>query len=122
MRRDRPTPGERLERDAVQLTLYIAEPHVAGRRSRVDELMRAAVLAGMEGGTVVVAYQGFGRRHEHEPTILHRPDETPLTVIFIDAAERIASFMTVVDRILPDAIAVSEPVRAIRYRRPRPPG
>lgn len=118
MSRDGPAPSERVERDVVQLTLYIAEPHVAGRRSKVDELMRAAALAGMEGGTVVVAYQGFGRRHEHEPTILHRADETPLTVMFVDVAKRIEEFLSVVDRILPDAVAITEPVRSIRYRRP----
>ncbi len=48
----------------------------------------------------------------------HRPDETPLTVIFVDQPQRIEGFLTVVDEILPDAVAVTEQVRSIRYIRP----
>jgi uncharacterized protein len=118
MSRDRPPPRQRIERQAVQLTLYIAEPHLGGRRSKVDELLRAAVTAGMSGGTVLAAHQGFGRRHEHEPTMWHRPDETPLTVIFVDQPRRIDAFLPIVDEILPDAVAISEHVRSIRYIRP----
>lgn len=118
MSRDKPQPSQRIERKAVQLTQYIAEPHVGDRRSKVDELLRAAVTAGMSGGTVLAAYQGFGRRHEHEPTIWHRPDETPLTVIFVDRAERIEAFLVVVDEVLPDSVAITEQVRSIRYIRP----
>lgn len=109
---------------AVQLTLYVAEPHIGDRRSQVDQLMRAAAQAGVPGGTVLAAHEGFGRRHVHEPTFWHRADETPLTVVFVDTADGIARVLALVDEILPDAVAFSEPVRAIRYARhpgePRP--
>lgn len=118
MSRDSPKPSQPIERQAVQLTLYIAEPHVGGRRSKVDELLRAAVTAGMSGATVLAAHQGFGRRHDHEPTMWHRPDETPLTVILVDQHQRIDAFLAIVDEILPDAVATTERVRSIRYIRP----
>lgn len=118
MSHEQPKTSQRFERLSVQLTVYVAEPHVGDRRSRVAELMRAAVAAGMSGGTVLSAYQGFGRRHEHEPTIWHRPDQTPLTVIFVDTPERIDAMLVVLDRILPDAVAVTEQVRSVRYIRP----
>jgi PII-like signaling protein len=120
MNRDRQEPSQRIERQAVQLTLYVAEPHVGDRRSKIDELLRAAVRTGMSGGTVLVAFQGFGRRHEHEPTMWHRSDETPLTVVFVDQAQRIDAFLPIVDEILPDVVAVTEQVRSITYLRPYP--
>jgi PII-like signaling protein len=107
----------RVERDAVQLTLYVAEPHVGDRRSRVDQLMRRAAQMPASGGTVLAAYEGFGRRHLHEPTAWHRADETPLTVVFVDTADRIEAILRLVDEIIPDSVAVTEVVRSIQYVR-----
>jgi PII-like signaling protein len=103
---------------AVQLTLYVAEPHVRGRQSAVDELIHRAAAAGVAGGTVLAAYQGFGRRHNDEPTFWHRPQQTPLTVIFTDTAERVEQLLTLVDELLPDAVAVTKQVRSVHYPRP----
>lgn len=106
-----------MDRPAVQLTLYVAEPHVHDRRGKVTELLRRAATSGVEGATVLSAYEGFGRRHSHEPTFWHAADETPLTVIFVDSAERIDAVLTLVDEVLPDAVAITEPVQAVRYSR-----
>lgn len=113
-------PGGKEERAAVQLTLYVAEPHVNDRRCAVNELVRRAARAGLAGGTVLAACEGFGRRHSHEPTFWHAADETPLTVFFVDSAQHIDALLQLVDEVLPDAVAVRKPVRAISYRR-RPP-
>lgn len=110
MRIDRP--------DSVQLTLYVAEPHVGDRRAKVDQLLHRAAELGMSGGTALQAFRGFGRRHSHEGTIWHRSEETPLTVFFVDRSDRIDGFLLEVDEILPDVVAVTEKVRAIRYIRP----
>jgi PII-like signaling protein len=107
----------RVERPAIQLTLYVAEPHLHDRRCQVDELLRRAAETGASGATVLAAYEGFGRRHSHEPTFWHRVDETPLTVIFVDTPDRIETLLHVVDEVLPDVVAVTERVRAVRYIR-----
>lgn len=101
-----------VERHALQLTLYVAEPHAADRRSKVDQLMYAAAEGGAAGGTVLAAYEGFGRRHRHEPTFWRRADETPLTVVFVDSPTQIERILALVDAILPDAVAVIERIRA----------
>jgi PII-like signaling protein len=108
----------RVERERVQLTVYVAEPHLLDRRSKVDELMSRAATSGLSGGTVLHAYQGFGRRHSHEATFWHAADETPLTVIFVDTAGRIEQLLALLDEILPGAVAVAERVTAVRYIRP----
>jgi PII-like signaling protein len=108
----------RVERPRVQLTLYIAEPHLHDRRSKLDQLVRRAAAAGLSGSTVLQACQGFGRRHSHEASMWKSPDETPLTVIFVDSDERIDAVLALLDEILPDAVAVAERVRAVRYIRP----
>jgi PII-like signaling protein len=108
----------RVERDRVQLRVYVAEPHLHDRRSKVDQLMRRAAAAGASGGTVLQACRGFGRRHSHEMTIWHAPDETPLELVFVDDEERIERVLVLVDELLPDAFAITERVRAVRYIRP----
>lgn len=108
---------KRVEREAVRLTLYVAEPHLHDRRCRVDELLRRAAAAGASGATVLAAYEGFGRRHSHEPTLWHKADETPLTVIFVDTAERIERLLQVTEEVLPDVVAVTEQIREVRYIR-----
>ena len=107
----------RVDRRAVQLTIYVAEPHLHDRRCKVDELLRRAAAAGVSGGTVLAAFQGFGRRHLHEPTTWHRADETPLTVIFVDTEPRIRGIVELLEEVLPDAVAVTEEIREIRYIR-----
>ena len=108
----------RVERDSVQLTVYVAEPHLHDRRGKVDELLRRAAEAGASGATVLAAYQGFGRRHSHEPTLWHKADETPLTVVFVDTPERIEHVLALLDEVLPDAVAITEQIRSVRYIRP----
>ena len=108
----------RVERDSVQLTVYVAEPHLHDRRGKVDELLRRAAGAGGSGATVLAAYQGFGRRHSHEPTLWHTVDETPLTVVFVDTPERIQGVLALLDEVLPDAVAITEQIRSVRYIRP----
>jgi PII-like signaling protein len=94
----------------------VAEPHVAERRSKVDQLLRRATRE-MAGATVLAAHQGFGRRHSHEPTMWHRVDEVPLTVIIVDEPDRVREFLTrAVREVLPDVVAVISSVRVIRYR------
>lgn len=117
---DKPVRHVRVAQPCVQLTVYVAEPHVGNRRSKVDELLRRFADAGIAGATVLAAYQGFGRRHSHESTLWHKADETPLTLIAVDTPESIATALALLDEILPDAVAITERVRAIRYRRPKP--
>ena len=108
----------RVERPRMQLNVYVAEPHLHDRRSRVDQVMQRAAQAGASGGTVLQACRGFGRRHSHEGTIWHAADETPLTLMFVDDEERIERVLELVDELLPDACAIIERGRAIRYIRP----
>ena len=108
----------RVERNSVQLTVYVAEPHLHDRRGKVDELLRRTAAAGASGATVLAAYQGFGRRHSHDPTFWHKVDETPLTVIFVDTPERIEHVLAVLDELLPDVVAITEQIQSVRYIRP----
>lgn len=110
--------NRRVDRAAVQLTVYLAEPHLGRRRSKADELFRRAAAAGVSGGTTLAAFEGFGRNHSHEPTFWQRSDETPLTLVFVDTPDRIDVLLELVDEVLPDAVAVTQRVRAIKYVRP----
>ena len=111
------SPPGTVGRDAVELTVYVAEPHVKDRHSKVDQLFRAAALSGASRGTVLSAYEGFGRRHLHEPTFWHHPDETPLMVVFVDTRARVEQILALVGEILPDSVAIIEPVYATQFVR-----
>ncbi len=114
---NQPEKRVRVESDNVHLTLYVAEPHVGNRKSKVDQVLREAVKIGAAGGTVLAAYQGFGRRVAHEPTLWHRADETPLMVIFVDTEERITKLLAIIEAVLPDTIAFRQNVHSVQYRR-----
>jgi hypothetical protein len=53
----------------------------------------------------------------HEPTLGRKGDETPLTVIFVDTADRIERLLQVIEEVLPDVVAVTEQIREVRYIR-----
>lgn len=101
----------------MQLTVYVAQPHVGDRRAKVHDLIKRASEIGAAGGVVLRAHEGFGRHTLHEPTFWHRADETPLLVIFVDSEERIARLMPEIDVIFPHAVAVTRRVQTIRYAR-----
>lgn len=101
--------------DLVQLSVHVAEPHVGGRLSMVHELLRRAQGKGSSGGTVLAACGGFGRRHVHQPSVWHPAAERPLIVLFVDRPEVIEAVLVELTEILPDAVAITRPLRAVRY-------
>lgn len=105
------------QQPAIQVTVYVAEPHTHDRRGAVDRLLHRAAEAGLAGGTVLAAYEGFGRRHSHEPTFWKAADETPLILTMVESPERVDLLLALLDEELPDAVTVTGPVRIIRYFR-----
>jgi PII-like signaling protein len=78
--------------------------------------MRRAAALDVDGGSLFAGFLGFGRHgHIHSGTVLHRADETPLTLTFVDTAERLAQLEPLLEELLPHAVAVMDDVTAVRY-------
>jgi PII-like signaling protein len=109
----------RIERDLCRLTVYTSEPRRHGVPSAASAALRAAAERRLSGGTLVAGFEGFGHGHHlHHPGILRRADELPLTLIIVDGRDRIDAFLPTLRELLPAAMMVIDPVRAIRYIRP----
>ena len=110
--------ADRSERALVRLTVYAAEPRGPRSAWTTARVLRTALELGIAGGTLVAGFEGFGHDHHlHHGGFVHPADQVPVTLIMVDARDRIDGFMPALRRLLPDAVAVVEDVRAIRYTR-----
>jgi PII-like signaling protein len=108
----------RVERQLRRLTAYVAEPRRGHDQWAVTRLLSRAAELRLSGGTVLAGLEGFGYGHHlHHTRWFRAADETPLTLIVVDTADRIAGLLPVVRELLPRAVVTVEDVRAIRYIR-----
>ncbi len=111
--------GVRITESWQRLTVYAAEPHPRGRSYRVTGLLERAAALGLSGGSVFAGLTGYGHDHHvHKAGLLHRADETPLVVVFVDRPERLALLRAELPSLVPGALAVVDDVEVIRYTRP----
>jgi len=109
----------RVQRRLRRLTAYVAEPPQRHEQSAIVRALEQAAELRMAGGTILAGFEGFGHGHHlHHTGLRHAADETPMTLVIVDTAERIASFLPTLRGLLPGALLTVEDVQTIRYIRP----
>ncbi len=111
----------KLPGDGQLLRIFLGESDRAGHHALHTEIVRRAREAGLAGATVLRGVEGFGARSRfiHTAKILRLSEDLPIVIEIVDAEERIAAFLPVVDELIEaaggGAMVTLEKVHVIRY-------
>ena len=114
-----------LSRDALLLRIFIGEDDKAGHTPLYEAIVLKAREMGLAGATVLRGPLGFGHSSVlHTAKILRLSMDLPLVIEIIDAEEKIAELLPLLDGMLQGGLVTTEKVRVIEYRAApnHPPG
>jgi len=102
------------------LRIFIGEADLVGHKQLYEVIVRKARESGLSGATVIRGVESFGAKSAiHTAKILRLSEDLPIVIEIVDTAERIASFLEVVDEIMGQAkcggLVTTEKVQIIRY-------
>ncbi len=104
------------EEEGVLLRIFIDESDRHGGRALSKELMERAAAAGLDGGIVLRAPQGFGAHHDvHSSRIEATAMDMPLVVEVLGAEEKVRAFLPFLDESVHEGLVTLEKVRLLRF-------
>jgi uncharacterized protein len=102
--------------EGLRLRIFIHEALRDGHQPLYAAIVALARREGLAGATVFRGVEGFGQhRHLHTTRLVDVSDNLPVIVEIVDAAERIRSFLPVLDGLIPHGTATLSPVRIVKY-------
>jgi PII-like signaling protein len=105
-----------LEEAAQRLTVIVGESDRVGHRPLYTEIVHRAHAAGLIGASVFRGIEGFGATGlVHTTRLLDLTEDLPVTVVIVDAAERIEAFLPQLDEIIGDGLVLVEDVRVVHH-------
>ncbi|MDR5682872.1 MAG: DUF190 domain-containing protein [Armatimonadota bacterium] len=112
----------RLAEDGLLLRVFIGESDRWQGQPLYEAILLKARERGLAGATVVRGLAGFGAHSRiHTAKILRLSEDLPIVIEIADSAERIESFLPVLDEMVSEGLVTLEKVRVILYRhRPVP--
>ena len=106
----------RLEGPALRLTIFIGETDSYRHRPLYNEIVRRARKAGLAGASVFHGIEGFGVSSRiHATHVLHLREERPITIVIVDAAERIRAFLPSLAEMIPSGLVTIDNVHVVHY-------
>jgi PII-like signaling protein len=100
------------------LRIYVGESDRWEGRPLYEALVRAAREHGLAGATALRGIEGFGASSRiHTVKVLHLSEGLPVVVEIADRADRIASFMPIVEKMVAEGMATVENASVLFYRR-----
>ena len=101
---------------ALRLTVVLGESDQWHHRPVYTEIVHRAHAAGMAGASVFRGIEGYGRaNHIHTTRILSLSEDLPVTVVIVDAEEKVRAFLPELEELLTGGLAIVEPVEVVRY-------
>jgi PII-like signaling protein len=112
----------KLSEEGRLLRIYIGESDRWHDRPLYEAIVLRAREMGLAGATVLRGLAGFGASSRiHTAKILRLSEDLPVVIEIADEAERIESFLPVLDEMITEGLVTVERVRVILYRhRPHP--
>jgi uncharacterized protein len=111
-----------LPAEAELLRVFVGEADRHGGRPLYEVIVEEARRRGLAGATVLRGTLGFGAHSRiHTAKILRLSEDLPMVIEVVDAPERIAAFLPVLDGLLGGGLVTLERVRVIHYRPPTRP-
>ncbi|HEY5187146.1 MAG TPA: DUF190 domain-containing protein [Actinomycetes bacterium] len=101
---------------ALRLTVVLGESDQWHHKPVYTEIVHRAHSAGMAGTSVFRGIEGYGRaNHIHTTRILSLSEDLPVTVVIVDAEEKVRAFLPELEELLTGGLAIVEPVEVVRY-------
>ncbi len=101
---------------ATRLTVLVGESHQWHHRPVYTEIVHRAHAAGLAGASVFKGIEGFGKSsHIHTTRILSLSEDLPISVVIVDAEDRIRAFLPELDELVREGMVMLEEVEVTRY-------
>lgn len=121
----RPSPTGRtimsldMPREAQILRIFIGEDDEADGRPLYEAIVLKAREMQLSGATVLRGAMGYGHSSRlHTTKILRLSEDLPLVIEIVDSAEKIDSFLPVLDKLMSSGLVTIETVRVLQYGDP----
>src|SRR5436189_2391095 len=106
-----------LPEDAVLLRIFIGESDRYQHRPLYEAIVLKARELQLAGATVLRGPMGFGKSsHLHTAKILRLSVDLPMVIEIVDTAEKVNSFLPVLDEMMGGGLVTLEKVKVIRYQ------
>jgi PII-like signaling protein len=108
---------------AQRLTVFIGDSDHYKHHSLATEIVHRAQAAGLAGCSVFRGTEGFGAsRQVHTSHLLSLSEDLPVAIVIVDAAERIAAFLPVLDELVTEGLVIVDDVTVYRHVGRKPDG
>lgn len=99
------------------LSIYIGESDHWHHRPLYQAIVELANKKGLAGATVIRGIEGFGARSRIIKTakILRLSEDLPVIIEIVDKAERINSFLPLLDEMVTEGLMTIENIQIIKY-------
>jgi len=101
---------------ALRLTVFLGESDTWHRKPVFSEIVHRARRAGLAGASVFRGIEGYGASSAiHTTRLLSMSEDLPVSVIIVDAAERIRAFLPELDELVTEGLILLDEVEVIRH-------
>jgi PII-like signaling protein len=105
-----------IPREAVLLRIFFGEDDMFHHTPLAEAIVLKAREMHLGGATVLRGHIGFGHSSRiHTSKILRLSEDLPVIVEIVDAAEKIAAFLPVLDGMMPGGLITTEKVQVLQY-------
>jgi PII-like signaling protein len=107
----------KLEGEGRLVRIFIGEADRWHGRPLYEAIVTRAREEGLAGATVLRGLMGFGAKSRiHTAKVLRLSEDLPIVIEIVDRADRIESFLPLLDEMVADGLVTVERVQVITYR------
>ena len=105
-----------MPRDAMLLRIFIGENDKCDHRPLYEAIVIKARENHLAGATVLRGPMGYGQSSRlHTSKILRLSDDLPLIIEIVDAEDKIAAFLPILDAMMSGGLVTMEKVQVLQY-------
>ncbi|WP_046470115.1 DUF190 domain-containing protein [Allosalinactinospora lopnorensis] len=105
-----------LPEPALRLTVYVTDSDTWHHKPLYTEIVHRAHAAGLAGASVFHGVEGFGTSNRiHTSRLLSLTQDLPVSVVIVDAPERVRAFLPQLEEVIGEGHAVLDEVEVIHY-------
>ncbi len=102
--------------EAVLLRIFTDVASKCGQEPLYQAIVKKAREMNLAGATVLRAPLGFGHSARlHEMHLIHLHDDAPVVIEIVDTADKIDSFLPVLDAIMDGGLVTLEAAKVLQY-------